>query len=50
VYLEFEGFPVEAASSLALSGHGPARVAIRIPNAWARKLGLLTTIQSTQKI
>jgi hypothetical protein len=41
VYLELEGFPVEVASSVALSGQGQARVAIRIPNAWARKLGLL---------
>jgi hypothetical protein len=41
VYLEIEGFPFDAASSVQLSGNGPARLTIRFPNAWARKLGLL---------
>jgi hypothetical protein len=41
VYLELEGFPFEAASSIVLSGQGPGRVAVRLPNEWARKLGLL---------
>jgi len=41
VYLELAGFPFEASSSIALSGQGPDRVAIRLPHEWARKLGLL---------
>lgn len=41
VYLELVGFPFEAASSIALSSQGPGRVAVRLPNEWARKLGLL---------
>jgi hypothetical protein len=41
VYLELEGFPFEASSSVELSGQGAARVAIRIPDTWARKLGLI---------
>jgi DNA-damage-inducible protein J len=32
---------LEAASSIDLSDKGPTRVAIRIPDAWARKLGLI---------
>jgi hypothetical protein len=41
VYLEIEGFPFDAASSVELSGNGSAHLTIRFPNAWARKLGLL---------
>ncbi len=41
VCLEIEGFPFEAASSVELSGQGPSRITFRLPNAWARKLGLL---------
>ena len=41
VCLELEGFPFETASSVELSGQGPARLTVRLPNAWARKLGLL---------
>jgi hypothetical protein len=41
VYLELEGFPFETASSAALSGQGPARLTVRLPHAWAHKLGLL---------
>jgi hypothetical protein len=41
VYLEIVGFPFEAASSIELSGQGPGRVAVRLPHAWAQKLGLL---------
>jgi hypothetical protein len=41
VYLEMNGFPFEAASSIELTDKGPDRIAVRIPNAWARKLGLL---------
>jgi hypothetical protein len=41
VYLEFGGVPFEAASSMDLSDKGPASISIRIPDAWARKLGLI---------
>ncbi len=41
VYLEFVGVPFEAASSIDLSDKGPTRISIRIPDAWARKLGLI---------
>jgi hypothetical protein len=41
VCLEIEGFPFEAASSVEQSGNGSARLTLRLPNAWARKLGLL---------
>ena len=44
VCLELEGFPFEAASSAALSGQGPARITVRLPNAWAQKLGLLEAL------
>jgi len=41
VYLELEGFPFEAASSAIPSEQGLSRIVVRLPNAWARKLGLL---------
>jgi len=41
VYLELVGVPFETATSSDLSGKGPPRVAVRIPEAWARKLGLV---------
>jgi len=41
VYLELGGVPFETATSIDLSGDGPSRVAVRIPEAWARKLGLV---------
>jgi hypothetical protein len=41
VYLEVEGFHFEAESSCELSGKGAMSVTIRLPNEWARKLGLL---------
>jgi hypothetical protein len=41
IYLEVIGVPFEVASSVELSGTGPNRVVIRLPEAWARKLGLL---------
>lgn len=41
VYLELTGVPFEAASSINLSGSGPSRVSIRLPQEWARKLGLI---------
>jgi hypothetical protein len=45
VSLEIVGFPFEAASSIELSGQGPGRVAVRLPHAWAQKLGLLEPSQ-----
>jgi hypothetical protein len=41
VYIEFEGVPFEAANSPHLSDEGLTSVTIRIPDAWARKLGLI---------
>jgi len=42
VYLEVSGVPFEAASNTYLdSGKGPSSVAIRLPEEWARKLGLI---------
>jgi hypothetical protein len=41
VYLELQGFPFESSSSVDLSGKGITRVAVRLPDALARKLGLL---------
>lgn len=39
--LELEGFTFEAASWVAPSGRRETRVRLRIPDEWARKLGLL---------
>lgn len=42
VYLELGGVPFEASSSGDISsGADPGSVAVRIPEAWARKLGLV---------
>jgi len=41
VYLELEGLPFEAVSSAMLSEQSPTRLVVRLPNVWARKLGLL---------
>ena len=41
VYLALEGFPFEAVSSVELSNTGGPRVVVRLPNAWAKKLGLV---------
>ena len=42
MYLEFGGVPFEAVSCAHLdAGTGPGSVAIRIPNDWARRLGLI---------
>lgn len=49
VYLELGGVPFEAASSIHLSDQGHSTVRVRIPDAWARKLGLLDpTIESPE--
>jgi hypothetical protein len=44
VCLEIEGFPFEAASSVELSGKGLPCITFQLPNAWARKLGLLEPV------
>ena len=42
VYLELRGVPFEAVNSFDLTGErGFGSVAVRIPEDWARKLGLL---------
>ena len=47
VYLEFGGVPFEAASCAHLdAGTGPGSVAIRIPNEWARRLGLIGSVDN----
>jgi hypothetical protein len=42
VYLELGGVSFESASSADLSGQGQPTVTVRIPEEWARKLGLLS--------
>ena len=46
VYLEFGGVQFEASSSMDLSDMGPTSVSIRIPDEWARKLGLIKTLKA----
>ena len=41
VYLELGGVPFESSTSVDLSGNGLSCVAVRLPNAWALKLGLV---------
>jgi hypothetical protein len=41
IYIDFEGFHFEAASSMDLSGEWGPRLTLRLPNEWARKLGLI---------
>jgi hypothetical protein len=41
VYLEFEGFQFEAHTSVELSGNGLPRLIVKLPLAWADKLGLI---------
>ena len=49
VYLELRGVPIEAANSFDLTGEkGFGSVAVRIPEDWARKLGLLGERPETQ--
>lgn len=44
VYLAVEGFAFEAASSMNLSGEWGPRMAFKLPNQWALKLGLIGSI------
>lgn len=41
VILEVNGVPFEAVSADLFSGRGVNSVIIRLPNEWARKLGLI---------
>jgi hypothetical protein len=41
VYLELTGFQFEASTSGTLSGDGGPRLTVKLPLAWAEKLGLI---------
>ena len=41
VYLELTGFQFEASTSGRLSGDGVPRLTVKLPLAWAEKLGLI---------
>jgi hypothetical protein len=41
LYVALEGFHFEAASSMNLSGEWGPRLTLKLPNEWARKLGLI---------
>lgn len=45
VYLALEGFAFEAASSMDLSGEWGPRLAFKLPNHWALKLGLIQSLE-----
>jgi hypothetical protein len=47
VYLELGGVPFECASSAGLSSQGQSSVTVRIPEEWARKLGLVGSTEET---
>lgn len=49
VYLELDGFPFEAVSSIELSASGPTRLAVRLPEAVAQRLGLLPPAAKDEK-
>lgn len=48
VYLELGGVHFEASTSDDLSGNGLRHVAVRLPNDWAIKLGLLGELPETR--
>lgn len=48
VMLELEGFTLEAASWVTLSGRHKTRVQLRIPDRWARKLGLIEPLNAVE--
>jgi hypothetical protein len=41
VYLEIDGVSFEAASADLSSGRGLSSITVRLPEEWARKLGLI---------
>ena len=49
IYLELDGFPFEAVSSMELSASGPTRVTVRLPEAVAQRLGLLAPSAQDEK-
>lgn len=42
VYLELQGFQFECSTSVELSGNGVPGLTVKLPRAWAEKLGLTT--------
>jgi hypothetical protein len=42
VYLELQGFQFESSTSVGLSGNGVPSLTVKLPLAWAEKLGLIT--------
>lgn len=42
VYLELRGFQFECSTSVELSGSGVPGLTVKLPRAWAEKLGLIT--------
>ena len=42
VYLELRGFEFESSTSVELSGGGAPSLTVKLPHAWAEKLGLIT--------
>jgi hypothetical protein len=49
VYLALEGFHFEAASSMDLSGEWGPRLTLKLPHAWAQKLGLIESLPAPEK-
>lgn len=41
VYLELQGFQFESSTSVELSGSGVPSLTVKLPLAWAEKLGLI---------
>jgi hypothetical protein len=41
IYLELTGFQFEASSSADLTGNGVPRLVVKLPLAWAQKLGIV---------
>ena len=46
VYLELQGFQFECSTSVELSGNGVPGLTVKLPRAWAEKLGLITLPRS----
>jgi hypothetical protein len=50
VYLELQGFQFESSTSVALSGGGVPSLTVKLPRAWAEKLGLITLPKNERAI
>jgi hypothetical protein len=48
VYLKLEGFQFEASTSGELSGDGVPHLTVKLPRAWARKLGLIEPLNAVE--